>query len=71
MKDLILLAPELSAKLEKALELAVDGQLLVHCWRGGMRSEAMAWLFSLGDIEAEVLDGGYKSYRHYILEIFR
>ena len=33
-----------------------------------MRSEAMAWLFSLGDIETEVLDGGYKSYRHHILE---
>ena len=29
-----------------------------------MRSEAMAWLFSLGDIETEVLEGGYKSYRH-------
>ena len=25
-----------------------------------MRSEAMAWLFSLGDIETEVLEGGYK-----------
>jgi len=33
-----------------------------------MRSEAMAWLFSLGDIGTEVLEGGYKSYRHYILE---
>ena len=33
-----------------------------------MRSEAMAWLFSLGVIETEVLEGGYKSYRHYILE---
>ena len=33
-----------------------------------MRSEAMAWLFSLGDIEAEVLEGGYKSYRNHILE---
>ena len=33
-----------------------------------MRSEAMAWLFSLGDIDTEVLDGGYKSYRNFILE---
>ena len=29
---------------------------------------SMAWLFSLGDIETEVLEGGYKSYRHHILE---
>ena len=32
-----------------------------------MRSEAMAWLFSLGDIGTEILDGGYKSYRNFIL----
>jgi tRNA 2-selenouridine synthase len=32
-----------------------------------MRSEAMAWLFSLGDIETELLAGGYKAYRNYIL----
>ena len=28
----------------------------------------MAWLFSLGGIETEILEGGYKAYRHYILE---
>ncbi|HEX7492732.1 MAG TPA: tRNA 2-selenouridine(34) synthase MnmH, partial [Bacteroidales bacterium] len=60
--------PGMSSKLEKALEIAKNGKLLVHCWRGGMRSETMAWLFSLGGIETEVLDGGYKSYRRYLLE---
>jgi tRNA 2-selenouridine synthase len=61
-------APAMSSKLEQALQIAKNGKLLVHCWRGGMRSEAMAWLFSLGDIDTEILDGGYKSYRHHILE---
>jgi tRNA 2-selenouridine synthase len=55
-------------KLEQALEISRNGRLLVHCWRGGMRSEAMAWLFSLGDIETEILEGGYKSYRHFVLD---
>ncbi len=59
--------PAMSFKLEQALKYAKDGKLLVHCWRGGMRSEAMAWLFSLGDIESEVLEGGYKAYRNHIL----
>jgi tRNA 2-selenouridine synthase len=59
--------PSMSSKLEQALNHAVDRKLLVHCWRGGMRSEAMAWLFSLGDIETEVLEGGYKAYRNHIL----
>jgi len=60
-------AHSMSLKLEEALRIAGNGKLLVYCWRGGMRSETMAWLFSLGDIETEVLEGGYKSYRHYIL----
>jgi tRNA 2-selenouridine synthase len=59
--------PAMVSKLEQGLKTATDGKLLVHCWRGGMRSEAMAWLFSLGDIDVAVLDGGYKAYRRYIL----
>lgn len=62
------IGPSMAAKLKQALKNSINGKLLVHCWRGGMRSEAMAWLFSLGDIETEVLEGGYKSYRHHILE---
>ncbi len=41
---------------------------LVHCWRGGMRSGAMAWLFSFVGIETQLLEGGYKAYRAYIRE---
>lgn len=62
------IGPNISSKLEQALRVAKNGKLLVHCWRGGMRSEAMAWLFSLGDIETDILEGGYKSYRHHILD---
>ncbi len=43
-------------------------QALVHCWRGGMRSGAMAWLFSFIGIETQLLEGGYKAYRAYIRE---
>jgi tRNA 2-selenouridine synthase len=57
----------LSLKLSEALAIAKELQLLVLCWRGGMRSETMAWLFSLGDIKTEVLEGGYKSYRYHVL----
>ena len=59
--------PALEVKLEQALRIAKNNQLLLHCWRGGMRSEAMGWLFSLGGIEVKVLEGGYKSYRRHIL----
>lgn len=68
MRGIDLAAPQMSAKLAMALELAADKKLLVHCWRGGMRSEAMAWLFSTGGIDPVLLDGGYKAYRNHILE---
>jgi tRNA 2-selenouridine synthase len=68
IEGLDLTGPQMSLKLKKAFEIASDNHLLVHCWRGGMRSEAMAWLFSLAGINVQLLEGGYKSYRHYILE---
>lgn len=68
MEGLRLIGPVMAEKLEKALDLSAGRRLLVHCWRGGMRSEAMAWLFSLGGIECDILEGGYKSYRHHVLE---
>lgn len=63
-----LAAPGMSSKLQAGLDLAPGGRLLVYCWRGGMRSEAMAWLFSLAGLEPLVLRGGYKAYRNHILE---
>lgn len=67
MKGIDLAAPAMSGKLRSGLELAAGGKLLLYCWRGGMRSEAMAWLFSIGGIEPLVLSGGYKAYRNLIL----
>jgi len=40
--------------------------LLVHCWRGGMRSSSMAWLFENIGLQCFILQGGYKSYRRYV-----
>jgi len=68
-RGLDFVGPEMSALLRKGVELAGEnGRLLVHCWRGGMRSASMAWLFSLAGIECSLLEGGYKQYRAYILE---
>ena len=68
LKGLELTGPSINLKLEQALIHAKENRLLAHCWRGGMRSEAMAWLFSMVDIQTQVLEGGYKSYRHHVLE---
>ena len=44
--------------------------ILVHCWRGGMRSAAVAWLLDLYGFKIEQLSGGYKAYRNWVLAQF-
>ena len=39
--------------------------IYIHCWRGGMRSAAVAWLFRFYGYPVHVLNGGYKSYRQW------
>lgn len=44
--------------------------LLIHCWRGGMRSERFASFLNEHGYESHTLISGYKSYRHYVLDSF-
>ncbi len=44
--------------------------VLVHCWRGGMRSAGVAWLLDLYGFEVYTLQGGYKAYRNWVLSLF-
>jgi tRNA 2-selenouridine synthase len=44
--------------------------VMVHCWRGGMRSGAIAWLLDLYGFETYLLVGGYKSFRQLVLLTF-
>lgn len=68
MLGLDIAGPKMSGLLRQGLKVAgKKGKLLLYCWRGGSRSESMAWLFSNGAIECRVLEGGYKAYRNYIL----
>ena len=45
-------------------------ELLIHCWRGGLRSAGMAKLFQADGYKVHILNGGYKSYRNYIHQSF-
>jgi tRNA 2-selenouridine synthase len=44
--------------------------LLVHCWRGGMRSAAMAWALEFYGYNVVLLEDGYKAYRNHVLQSF-
>ncbi len=59
---------KMSGFVQHIKPLAKDNKVFVHCWRGGMRSGSMAWLFDLFWYEVYTLKGGYKAYRHVVLE---
>lgn len=50
---------------------SVDNKtVLVHCWRGGMRSGGVAWLLDLYGFNVYTLAGGYKTFRRWALDQF-
>jgi len=65
-----IVGPNMSKFVKQALRLAPHKQVLIHCWRGGMRSASMAWLLQSAGFDVKLLSGGYKSYRAYIREAF-
>lgn len=70
LKGIELAGQKLAGFVKKMVQIAPKHKILIHCWRGGMRSEQMAWLFDLAGFKTAVLYGGYKSYRQFIRESF-
>ncbi len=65
-----IVGPKLAGFVKQAKRLAPQKEILVHCWRGGMRSGSMAWLFETAGLKAYTLEGGYKAYRRFIRQHF-
>ncbi len=65
-----LTGPKWSGFIKEALSIAPDKKIMVHCWRGGMRSGAMAWALNLYGFDVYLLEGGYKKYRNWVLSQF-
>jgi tRNA 2-selenouridine synthase len=49
---------------------SISIKIIVHCWRGGMRSAGVAWLLDLYGFDVSTIVGGYKSYRHWVIQQF-
>ncbi len=69
-KGLEIVGPKMKALKDQAKGIAADGKLRLYCWRGGMRSEKMAWLFELVGIPCIILEGGIKAYRNFLMADF-
>jgi tRNA 2-selenouridine synthase len=65
-KGLELSGPHLSDRLRQGVKHSRNAKVLVHCWRGGMRSEFYSFLLHYYGLEPYMLIGGYKSYRNQV-----
>lgn len=63
--------PKLDNFITSAIELAPRKEVVIHCWRGGMRSNAFAnHLVDNGFKNVYVIEKGYKAFRNYVLQFF-
>ena len=63
-----IVGPKMAGFVRTARDLAPNGELLIHCWRGGMRSASMGWLLETAGLRVGLLRGGYKAYRTFVRE---
>ncbi|WKN33517.1 tRNA 2-selenouridine(34) synthase MnmH [Porifericola rhodea] len=67
LEGLDIVGPKMRSFVERAMQLAHEQEVLVHCWRGGMRSGSFAWLLQTAGLRVSTLQGGYKAYRSFAL----
>jgi tRNA 2-selenouridine synthase len=66
----------ISPKIPGLIDEIIDARkgnnapLVIHCWRGGLRSEAVASCLSIVGIDCWRLTGGYKAWRGVVLRDF-
>lgn len=66
-----LVGPRFLELINQAENLAKGKELLVHCWRGGMRSSNFCQILGMARIKTIQLEGGYKAYREKALESYK
>ncbi|WP_276368569.1 tRNA 2-selenouridine(34) synthase MnmH [Chryseolinea sp. H1M3-3] len=69
MSGFRLVGPRLADIIENTK--VIGNELIVHCWRGGMRSSNFCQFISMTKIKTHQLKGGYKAYRQVAVESFK
>lgn len=75
LQGLAFVGPKLESLARQVLALCGrDGEngpeAALYCERGGMRSGSVAWLLQTAGCAAHILEGGYRRFRRYVLDLF-
>lgn len=62
-----LVGPKFSDIIHEVMEKSDGSDIMLYCWRGGMRSNIMAWLLEMAGLKVTLLSGGYKAFRNWAL----
>ncbi len=67
----IIVEPKLVSFIDESIRVAPSKVIVVHCWRGGMRSQSFAQhLHDNGFKKVYVIEKGYKAFRNFALSFF-
>ncbi|MFK7924584.1 MAG: tRNA 2-selenouridine(34) synthase MnmH [Bacteroidia bacterium] len=70
LSGLDIVGPKLGQFVRELQNQSQTKEVLVHCWRGGMRSQSMGLLWQMAGFRVSTLEGGYKAYRHDVHACF-
>lgn len=66
-----LVGPRLLNIIDQAKAITEKNEMIVHCWRGGMRSGNFCQFVGMAGVKTHQLKGGYKAYRQEALQSFK
>lgn len=69
-RGLEIVSPKMVQFVTQVKAIAQGRKVFVYCFRGGMRSNSFAWLMNTSGLDAQILIGGYKAFRNYVLQYF-
>jgi tRNA 2-selenouridine synthase len=66
-----LVGPRLADIIKQTEKISAGKEIIVYCWRGGMRSSNFSQFAGMAKIKSQTVKGGYKAYRQFALEYFK
>lgn len=68
-RGLEIISPKLPSLFSEIKKVSKGQNLILYCWRGGLRSQTVASIVSLTGLTVKTIEGGYKSYRNEVLSV--
>lgn len=66
LSGLDIVGPKMGQFVRDLQNQSQTNSILVHCWRGGMRSQSMGLLWQMAGFSVSTLEGGYKAFRQNV-----